>query len=356
MNATTRAVVAAGLAACAVGSLGFLPSPPEQPHNIFLPGHLYGLGEQQVYLVERSETVTVRFRNADDDLVTRTIKRLDRRSLAFTVEGFAMDGSAVVAVADNAAPATIEAPPSPTIAADGRFSGDPLSALSGTTLIVGATSDETIADGGKWISSGPLPLSIGLQSLRLSNDASTWGDDASVLQVASTGTFDTGGSVKVQGFGEASLRGNGSATGSSYIDLRDRLLLGTSLILRSSGNAVGRRGIGTFTLSATYAIKLMRYVPGLLPAPKPSGALAPRNDNIRTGAPPDNLTREGAPDQLTRPAPTDNIFRGSPAPQETPTPIPDASLPPVPIPVSSGLPLASPPAPPPTPIPTHTPH
>lgn len=355
MNATGRAIAAAALAACAVGSLGFLPLPPEQPRNIFVPGHVYGLGEQQVYLVERGETITVRFRDANDDLVTRTIKRLDHRSLAFTVEGFNEDGSAVIAMDDNGRPTVEQAPPSPAIHISGRVFGDPLAALSGTTLIIGEGSDDTLHDGARWGSSGALPLSIGPQSVRISNIASVWGDDTSVLQVASNGTFDAGGAVQVQGFGNAALRGNGFVIGSSYVDTLNRLLLGTTLTLRSSGNAASRQGTGVFTLSATYTIKLMRYVPGLLPAPAPSGALVPQTYNIRTGEP-DNMTRQGTPDALTRPAPTDNILRGSPAPVETQTPMPDASLPPVPIPVSSGAPIASPPAPPPTPMPTHTPH
>ena len=372
MSATRRAFAAAALAGCAVGSLGlFAPSPPpEQPHNIFVPGRVYGLGEQQVYLVERSQKVVVRFRDPSGKAVERTATRSDQGSVAFTVEGFTADGSTVLAVsviaptadslqgpADSASQPAPEALASPAVSADGRIAdGGRFDALAPATLIVGALAGAPIADGEKWTSSGVVPLPVGPQAVHLSNAAAIWSDDASVLQVVSTGTFDTIGSVNVQGFGDATLRGAGSAGGTSFVDMASRLLLGAAFTLKSKGNAVNaRQETGTFLLSAAYTLKLMRYVPGIMPPPTPAGALVPRSENIRTG-PPDNLIRQGTPDELTHPAPTDNVVHGTPPPQETPTPEPDASLPPVPVPVSSGAPLASPPAPPPTPAPTHTPH
>ena len=373
MSATQRAFAAAALASCAVGSLGlFAPTPPPgQPRNIFVPGRVYGLGEQQVYLVERSQKVVVRFRDPGGKAVERTENRSDQGSVALTVEGFASDGSTVLAIsvvapaADSArgpAPDTLpqpagEAPASPAVTADGRIAdGGGFDALAPATLVVGAGPDTPIADGAKWSASGVLPLQAGLQSVHLSNAALTWTDDPGVLQVVSTGTFETRGSLNVPGFGDAQLRGAGSAAGMSFIDMSNRLLLGAAFTLKSTGNAVSSRGgAGTFLLSAAYTVKLMRYVPGMMAPPTPAGAMAPKSENIRTG-PPDDLIRQGAPDELTRPAPTDNILRGTPLPQETPAPQVDASLPPVPVPVSSGAPLASPPAPPPTPAPTHTPH
>ena len=363
MNAAQRAIAAATLACCAAGSLGFLPTPPPEPlHNVFMPGRVYGLGEQQVYLVERSETVTVRFRTDAGDVVVRTVKRSDQRSVAFTVEGYGADGSAVVAVSTdgetNANGDAVAVQPSPGITTDGRLANDGrLDVLNPANLIVGINPQPPLADGAKWTASGALPLPLGPQSLALSNVTSPWGGaETGVLQVASSGTFEAGGSVRVPEFGNARLRGDGSVTGTSFIDTRSWLLLGTAFVLKSNGNAAsGGQGTGVYSLTATYTLKLMRYVAGLPPPPAPAGALFPASVNIRTEQP-DNVTHQGEPVNAAHPAPTDLIFHGTPLPQVSPTPAPEVSLPPVPIPVSSGAPLASPPAPPPTPMPTRTPH
>jgi hypothetical protein len=376
VSIVNRTIAAAALAACALAAFGFATPAPDQPQNVFLPGRTFGLGEQQVYLVERNESIVVRFRNANGDVVSKTVKRRDHHSFALTVVGFDADGSAVLAVSAEGQPA-LAAPggdvnaassqdatqpeavqASPAVTADGRVNEmSRLAPLLTSSLVIASGPDQPLADGAKWITSGELPIPAGSQRVRLGNAASTWSEDAGVLEVVSTGTFEAAGSAPVPAFGQAALRGNGSVSGTSYVDMRNRLLLGSVFTLKSNGNATnGRGGSATFSLSASCTFKLMRFVAGLLPPPTPAGGLAPRADNIRTGPPPDNLTRQGAPDQMARPAATDNIFRASPLPQDTPEPLPDVSLPPVPIPVSSGLPLASPPPPPPTPVPTHTPH
>jgi hypothetical protein len=329
-----------------------------------MAGRVYGLGEQQVYAIERTENVAVRFRNAAGDIVVHTVKREDQRSVAFTVEGYGADGSAVVAVTvdsafnPNANVGQVEAaPPSPRIISDGRLvSGGRLEVLAPATLIVGAHPETPLADGAKWAASGQLPLPSGPQSIVLTNVASAWGgEETGVLQVASSGTFEAAGTVSMPEFGKARLRGNGSVTGTSFIDTRNWLLLGTTFSLKSTGNAAGGgKSSGPYTLTATYTLKLMRYVAGLPPPPTPGGAVFPASINIRTEQP-NNVTHQGEPVNAAQPAPTDFIFHGTPSPQVTPVPVPEVSLPPVPIPISSSAPLASPPAPPPTPFPTRSP-
>lgn len=332
-----------------------------------MSGRSFGLGEQHVYLIERSETIVVRYRNAGGDMAAKTIARADRRSIALTVEGYADDGSAILAIATDApalaaspsvsVPSDLaSAPPSPTVAGNGIVAaGGALAELAPASLILGDTSVQTLVDGAKWKANGALTLPLGPFSLQLQNAAAAWSGEADVLQVTSAGTFDASGAVTVPGFGSARLKGAGTAAGLSFVDQRARVLLGTSFSLASRGNAVNRQGdVGAYTLAATLTLKLMRYVPGILPPPTLAASAIP--GLINTAVPDTDVFRKGGAAQVAQPAATNTIFLGSPLPVITPTPVPDASLPPVPLPASSDAPLASPPAPPPPPTPTFTPH
>jgi hypothetical protein len=356
--------VAAAVVACAVAGLA---APAPSSVSAFLPNRTFGLGEQQVYVIEREQSVVVRYRDAKGDLVTKTLKRNDSHSVALTVEAYASDGGAVLGVAVEAAQSPSSTPESlasdapspsasPMVGVNGAIvAPGPLEQLAPAAVIVGAQPSAPLADGAKWNSGGLLALPLGAVNIRVANAATAWSEDPTVLQVASAGTLDATGSVEVAGLGKVALRGNGTCNGMSFIDMKDALLIGSSFTVASRGNAVNPHGaVGEYTLSATYTLKLARYVPGRMPPATLAPSAVP--DFVHNASPDTNAISQGAADPVAHPAPTDNIFSGSPLPVVTPTPMPEQSVPPVPIPVSSGAALASPPAPPPTPIPTFTPH
>jgi len=361
--------VLATLAACAVTCL----AAPAPSISAFMPNRVFGLGEQHVYVIERQQTIAVRYRNADGDVISKTLTRDDSHSVALTVEAYASGGGAVLGVAVEG-PATPSSPTpaqalppespasdaspqaSPLVGVNGTIaSPGPLAQLAGAAAIIGAQPSEPLADGAKWNSGGPLPLPIGAVNIHIANAATAWSEDPTVLQVTSAGTLDAIGSVDIAGLGKVALRGNGTCSGMSFIDMPDALLIGVSFNLASRGNAVAPRGaVGAYTLSATYTLKLARYVPGRMPPPTLPPSAIP--GFLRNASPDSTVINQGPVDQVAQPGPTDNLFSGSPLPAVTPTTMPEQSLPPVPIPLSSGAALASPPAPPPTPFPTFTPH
>jgi hypothetical protein len=363
-------MVAAAIAACAVACLA---APAPASISAFLPNRTFGLGEQQVYVIEREQSVVVRYRDANGDPVTKTLMRNDSHSVALTVEAYASDGAAVLGVAVEAAPSpsspaqwasrtpapasgAASSQASPMVGVNGAITAPgPLEQLAGAAVIVGTQPSAPLADGSKWNSGGSMALPMGAVTIRLANTAAAWSEDPTVLQVTSAGTLDASGTIDVEGFGKAALRGNGTCSGVSFIDTKDTLLIGASFTVSSRGNAVNRRGgVAEYTLNSTYKLKLARFVPGLMP---PSTLAPSALPNFLHNASPDtSVINQGTADQVAHPAPTDNIFSGSPPPVVTPTPMPEQSMPPLPIPVSSGAALASPPAPPPTPIPTNTPH
>lgn len=354
----------AGLAASAPSSI-----------SAFLPNRVFGLGEQHVYVIERDENVVVRYRDSNGDLVSKALALRDSHSVALTVEAYASDGGAVLGVsveappAPSASPSASPSPPSESLASNAPSASaspivgvngaitlpGPLAQLGGAALIVGAQPSAPLADGSKWSSGGPLALPVGAVNLRIANAATAWNEDPTVLQVTSAGTLDTSGTVDIAGLGKVALRGNGTSNAVSFIDMKDALLIGASFTIASRGNAVNAHGaVGQYTLSASYTLKLARYVPGRMPPPTFPPSAIP--GLLHNESPDTSMITQGPVDQVAHPEPTDNLFGGSPLPVVTPTPMPEQSLPPVPIPVSSDASLASPPAPPPTPIPTHTPH
>jgi hypothetical protein len=368
-------LVAAAIVACGVASFA---APAPAAISAFLPNRTFGLGEQQVYVIERDQSVVVRYRDVNGDPVTKTLTRSDSHSVALTVEAYASDGAAVLGVAVEAPLSPSGSPPqssaqsspapdslalasaspaaSPMVGVNGAITAPgPLVQLAGAALIVGTQPSEPLADGSKWNSGGLVALPMGAVNIRLANTAAAWSEDPTVLQVTSAGTLDASGTVDVEGFGKVALRGNGTCGGVSFIDMKDALLIGASFTVASRGNAVNAHGgVGQYTLNSTYKLALARYIPGRMPlSTLPPSAIPGFAHNA---SPDTGVITQGAADQLAHPAPTDNIFGGSPPPVVTPTPMPEQSMPPVPIPVSSGASLASPPAPPPTPIPTFTPH
>jgi hypothetical protein len=348
-------ICAAAVVACAVAGLS---ATAPSAVNAFLPNRTFGLGEQQVYVIERDQRVVVRYRNANDDIVTKTLTRKDTHSVALTVEAYASGGGAVLGVTAETTPASgaSSTSASPMVGVDGAISAPgPLEQLAAAAVIVGAQPSAPLADGSKWSGGGTLALPIGAVKVRVANAATAWNGDPSVLQVTSAGTLEPSGSLDVKGLGKVALRGNGTCNGVSFLDMTDALLIGANFTLASRGNVANSRGTaGDYTLNATYTLKLARFIPGRMP---PVPLATPVIPGLMRSAPPDsNVINQGAADQVAHPAPTDNIFSGSPLPVVTATPMPEQSMPPVPIPVASDAALASPPAPPPTPFPTFTPH
>jgi hypothetical protein len=352
--ATVRAVsivfAAAAAAATSVAALGDVGNPSSVP-NAFLPNRAFGIGEQQVYVIERHQTVDVRFRAPNGDLVSKQLTRDDVHSVAFTVEG--SDAGDIVLAAVSDATAQPDSAPSPTVRADGTISAaGPLAAIGAGALVLGSVPP-ALAEGTTWNTSGALRLPFGPMQMRMTNTSATWEGGDAVVQVASTGSVDASGSVTVPGFGPASLRGSGSTKGISFIDTDLRLLLGSTYSIVGSGNAQNGRGEhGTYLMKAAYTLKLARYVPGRPGPPAYAPTELPRM--IETVSP-DQIIHGGSVDEIAHPAPTDNVFSSSPLPAGSPIPLPDESLAPVPLTVSSGAPLASPLPPPPTPVPTRTP-
>ena len=349
-------MLAVALLAC---SLAALAEPAATNVTAFLPNRSFGLGEQQVYVIERNQTIVVRYHNADGDIVRKTLKRSESHSVAMTVVGYAVTGAAMLGVAvesaSSNAPVT-NAQASPLVGADGMIAArGPLGQLAAVGIILGNLPNTPIVDGAKWNGSGVLRLPLGSVNVRVANTAAAFNGDPATLQVTSAGTLDTSGSVVIAGAGKAALRGGGTCNGSSFVDMADALVSGSVFNVASRGNLTFASGdVGEYTMTAAYTVKLARYVPGRSPAP--TGMLPSNAPGLVSGAQADSdMIRPGGENPVANPAPTDNLFSGA-SPFATSTPAPDQSLAPVPVPVSSNAPIASPPAPPPTPFPTSSPH
>ena len=344
-------ILACALFACTIAALAQATTTSV---SIFMPNRTFGLGEQHVYVIDRSQTINVRYRNQEGDVVTKSIKRDDSHSVALTVEGYAVDGAAILAIAADSPPSAKQAGPSPAVGADGSVQANgSLGQLGVTSMILRNLPRAPLLDGTKWNGGGVLGLPFGVLNLRVVNSAAAWAQDPTVLQVISAGTIDAKGSVAIGGLGKTDFHGGGTCNGASFIDQQNALVMGSTFNVASRGN-LSRAGdnVGTYTLTGSYTLKLARYIAGRTPPPSGAPSNAP---GFMNGAPLDSdVIRQGAGNPIASPAPTDNIFSGA-SPFSTSTPLPEQSLAPVPVPVSSGAPLASPPAPPPTPFPTITP-
>jgi hypothetical protein len=359
------ALVAVALAALGVGG------PPAPKTVLLMSGHTFGLGEQQVYAIDRTADLTVRFRDATGTLRTKKYHHQLRNSVAFTIEGVSSGGHPVLAMvtanpvaastsspaAYPAAPAApVSPPPSPELDEHGALAiaGDAAD-LAPASIILSAVTDDVLSGGRPWKSGGDIKLPYGTVSLAVVNTASPMPNDQtnSVVQIHSTGAVQFRGKLAVGGFGQASLRGAGSADGTSFVDTQHKLLLGLAVTSAVRGNALARNKHGNYDLKLQLAIKLVHYVPGIPPVPIGPGYIL-ASGYVGSYASPDTGNYSTAPpNPIAVPAPTNTEYTGSPLPTYEPSALPEASLPPIPMPLPSGQPVASPP-PGPTPTPTPT--
>jgi len=376
----TPPLAVALLTALLIIGLAIASAPPAATASgtvaLYAAGHPFGIGEQQVYLIDRASTLTVRYRDGQGELHSKTFHYHAQTSVAWTIEGLSSAGGPVLAVvtaaptpppsaAPTAPPASPQtsphAPePSPILDQHGVGAPAPGTALAELTpaSVVLAGIGEQLPDVGKpWRSSGALPLPFGTLTLTMDHVVQTpTGDqDADLAVIASTGTTSFSAKVHVSGFGIATLHGAGAASATSYLETQNRLLLGTSISATSHGNATTTANHGTYELHATIAIALAKYVPGRVPNTGSPG-FVPASDYLgSTTAPDSQIYSTTQPDTIAVPAATDTGFIPPPA-VATPyqSALPAMSLPPIPLPMTSGQPAASPPpAPTPTPQPTH---
>jgi hypothetical protein len=344
----------------------------------YVAGHVFGLGEQQVYVVERTATLTVRYRDAAGTLQSRTFHQDDRDSIAWTIEGIASTGGPILGVSTAAPVATSSASPSPvesaTATATATVSPQPspmldaqgagasngaMGELGAASFLLGSLTSDLPDIGKPWFSTGVLPLKYGVLTLLMNNMVDQpSGDQGSVVLISSTGGCDFQSKIQVKGFGVASLRGGGGATSQSYVESQNRLLLGMTVYAFSHGNANAKGRAGSYSLDVNVAIKLVHYIPGI---PVYTGAVGfvPASAYLgNTMAPDTSIYSTGIPASVASPGATNTEFIPPAMQPVTPYPssLPEVSLPPIPIPQSSDQPVASPPAPPtPTPTPSRYP-
>jgi hypothetical protein len=344
----------------------------------FVAGHTFGIGEQQVYLVDRDTQLIIRYRDANGALASKTFHQHVRSSVAWTIEGIASGGGPVLSVATaapsptaigsmtpapapspSASPSPASPPPSPMLGSQGAIPpNSAMSEVAPASIILSGLTSDLPQIGRPWKSTGDLQLPIGRLTFDLDNviTAGTGDQDPAVAQIASTGKTGFTAKVKIAGFGAASLRGAGTATSTSFLETQNKLLLGLTLAASSHGNATAKDRHGNYDLSVKIAIKLVKYVPGIPPYNGSPGFVVASGYLGGTSAPDTGLYATAVPDKVTIPAPTDTGFIPPPAPPMTPYPsaLPATSLPAIPLPMASDMPEASPPAgPTPTPQPTH---
>lgn len=237
-------------------------------------------------------------------------------------------------------------------------SGSALADLAPASILLSSVTGELPDIGRPWKSAGDVRLPYGTLTCNLQNVVTTAAGnvDTNVMQIAQTGTTSFQAKVNVPGFGIAALRGAGVANGVSFLESQNKLLLGMSLSTASHGNAVANHKTGTYDLSLKIAIKLVKYVPGVVPY-NGTGGFVPASGYLGgTTAPDTGIYSTVVPDKIAIPAATNTGFIPPPPPPPSPyqSALPEMSLPPIPLPMSSDQPAASPPpGPTPTPQPTH---
>ncbi len=352
---------------------------------VFVPGHESGLGEQQVYVVERQADLVVRYRDARGVMRTKSYHHRADVSIAMTTEGVASSGTAVLALstaqastptpdnhlvgeaAPHEAPSPIsaitpstyyetsapEVSPSPILDEHGSLDATgPMADFAPASLILSGLQTELPQLGRPWKSVGEISLPYARLAVTLQNIAhSESGQEAArVLNIDSSGRAAVRGSITIKGLGKTALRGSGRATAASFVETQRRLLVATS-----HGIATAKNARGDYDLKLSLAIKLVRYIPGV-PVPTFAPGFVPPSGYLGGVASPDTSHLSNAPtDHLAVPAPTNTEFLPPPGQRVTPYPstLPQVSLPPIPIPLRSDQPIASPPPPPtPTPVPT----
>lgn len=375
-RARANLAVAAGAAAVfAVIALAIAapPSPPAPKAYFSVGGHAFGLGEQQVYVIDRQAELVVRYRDAGGTLRSKTYGQGGQRSVAMTIEGISSAGGPVLALATlapvpvgSASPESAQSPqppqsPPPSPELDAAGAGDAsgsISDLAPASIILSGFKSELPSGNKTWKSSGEIALPYGKLLVNVDNLVSTPnGDqDPNVLQVASTGKSEVHAMVGVNGFGKATLRGAGTATATSFIETLNKLLLGMSLQATSHGNATAKGRQGSYDLKVRLTIKLVHYVPGIPVMNGAPGFIVASGFLGGVASPDTGVISTANPNPIAVPAATNTQFLPSPLPALSPyySPLPEASLPPVPIPLSSDQQAASPPpGPTPTPTPTH---
>ena|GEM_PF-1301018 len=378
--ATIFAVIALGVA-----------SPPGVSGNAktyyYVGGHLFGIGEQQVYLIDRDSILTVRYRTAHGDLQSKMFHRRLQSSLAWTIEGLASGGAPILGVATAAptpvgvvsistlqpvrstlpstpvppSPEPSDVSPRPSPMLDAQGAGAPESALADlapASIVLSSITGELPDIGKPWKSGGDVRLPYGTITVNLQNAVTTAAGnlDTNVMQIAQTGTTSFQAKVNVPGFGRAVLRGAGLVSGMSFIESQNKLLLGMSLSTASHGNAIANHKNGTYDFSLKIAIKLVKYVPGIVPYSGGPIGFVPASGYLGGTTTPDTaIYSTVVPDKIGIPAATNTGFIPPPVqPSPYQSALPEMSLPPIPLPMSSDQPAASPPpGPTPTPQPTH---
>lgn len=307
---------------------------------VLVPGRPYAIGEQHVYAVQCRTVLQLRLRSPRGDLTTRTLRAERRSSVALTVEGYDVSGNPVFATAASPAGAQTD-----LAAAD--------AVLRGLNSAAVTPNQSWSGDANIRVPPGALALALHVQNVA---GAATGDDAQTTMGVNSNGRADVSGSASIAGFGVVGLRGRGIATGSSFLELSHRLLLGMQLQTRSNGVAFAttRTDRGTYALTVRYSVELARYVAGRIPASE-FPAFAPASTYGGSPAPVDATNIGPAPvGTFGRPAPIDTEYAPLPDTAATATPGPPVSLPPIPVVAPSDQQLVSPPPPPtPTPTPRH---
>ncbi|MDQ6781357.1 MAG: hypothetical protein M3Z37_09440, partial [Candidatus Eremiobacteraeota bacterium] len=366
MLAQVRNLVAAA-AVIAVATLAMgVEAPVPSRTALTLPGHSLGIGEQQVFVIDRMADLNLRFR---DDLgrVHATHYRSHlTSSIAFTIEGVSSAGTLVLGLALPGSPqpqssqaqpvppvTPLSPPPSPELDQGATLPTRSVADFSPASILMSGLTDDLLNAGRPWKSAGSLSLPYGRVNVNMvTTRAAAAADQATtVAHLVSDGSAEVRGKLTLKGVGQTSFNGNGRATASAYVDAQNELLLGMTLTTYSQGNARARRDRGSYDLHVQLAIKLVHYVPGIPLLTGPGSVVA--SGHLGTIASPDQGNISTAPaNPVAVPAVTDTGFVGSPLPTLQPSALPEASLPPIPLPMDSSQPIVSPP---PGPTPTQTP-
>ncbi|MBC5826012.1 MAG: hypothetical protein GIW99_08400 [Candidatus Eremiobacteraeota bacterium] len=367
-----RIMGGSALALGIVATIG-MAAPADRDAQVLASGHVYGTGEQQVYGIDRRATLTVRVRRHSGQIVSRVIHVDERLSIGLTVEGFDGTGAPVLALATaepssgtpagsrsqvgavSAGKGEAAAPrsqPSPSVQANGSItSGGSFAGLAPVALALSGAPGGFAEGGARWVSSALLRTPVADLAMKVFNAASAEPSDSSgVLVVRSQGNASVTGVVRLRDIGMTSLRGSSPVAASSYVETRRRLLLGAVVQSTGRGNAIVRGARrAAYTLSVRYVVKLLRYSGGIPNAPAPP----PFGDASLGGAasPETNYRSPGPVSSIASAAPTDGSYVPSPLPTSPPTPPLGESLPPIPIALPGGQPIA---VPPPAPTPTQS--
>jgi hypothetical protein len=354
MRPSTLAVIVAGLG---VACIAAAPSGP-----IFFPGHPYGLGERQTYLIDRDARLTVRLAGPSGAIVSKTTESVDESSVAFTVEGFTDAGMPVLAVATadrtdrGGSSGASSATASPIIGNDGSVPSETFAGFAPAAALLNGIDPQTLDIGTTWNSRGDLPLPFARAAVRLKGQVNFKSGDvhATLLQALLTGGASIAGHPSVSPFGTLRLAGGGVVTGNAFIYPERRLLLGVQLTLTSNGNLTDAHGRhGAYALITRWSIKLASYAPGVVPGPGISPGIGIPVTQMGQPAPgATNVYSQASPAGVFAPASVnpDVIDRSNASAPPTAEPSPDESLPPIPVDLPSDQPVASPPpGPSPTP-------